>query len=1608
MNDMAELPRGAVLPLGTEGAGERLAPLAARGYRHPALAGRVVVRLVPAEQIEGADLAARFLGLEGFGEPETVALGPRTALGFPEWVLAHHPEDGHHALAVVPELERIARRARSKPKAALTAFQELAAKLASSVPHLLPTFYERVAREFLAVENPTYAAQMFTRARTAEAEHGLSIDEDRLDAVFLEFTLAGALQVKTLSAYAAGLAERVPADEALRRFTRLCVRRTAGGVPPSARMATDLRRLAKAASADAKTVEHDYLAEMLDLPATAHAVGGWWKAHRQALLSLARERPEICGKLLNLIPEDTERDGEMPALWLEILEESGATVALCDPGSVPEAAWPEDGSVGWLKRFHEFVRKAQQNACLPALYPLVERMADRLKAELAADGEGLPAFQQVDLLDLLLALGIPVADPSRGHSLRLEDWAGAPEQRDLLALAADDRFRVSFHRGIGRLNTGRGAQVFQKLIASPGGRPVLTDWMAKVARETVRPSLSRLAGPLERLERLPDEVLALAEKEVREVATTDLASILARNLRGGLFDELGWPAWEEALAQLGGKPSRLRIADAWPHLIVSNRHQARVIGAEGTVLVHDLRVPAGEILDRPCFHYVDGELLVQWSSRQRNGEWLGYWHTSADRRQPMRGAVGRSARMPWDQDGFYNLPLPGGGRTTGAGVLHQGDTVLPEAGRVIGDGTSYWVLRFADGESAWHEYDPVSGETGRQSMPAFFTDAIRGLPEGSTFESGRLLPAVAEKAGPDGIPVGGADGWRVVRLPDGSYRGEDLAGNAVTTRGSFRPVGVVFLPGDERPRALVQGSFQLELVDPDDVVTASTRTDGPAGRATALLPPVQYWHAMRPRDPRGSQALRRIGGDTAAALLKAVREGAEPADAVRTLIPELTHESLIKEIGAVVRTAADRQQTLDRIGRKLKRTSLPPKPVEKFEGPYDSAIRHALNGIDEGEGFGGDNPVLFTLIEHMRRARDGRYDGEQCETHLDGIRLPHTPLRMEFLLSIRAAMSYRAVSALTPPEDRAVLGSLLRAFGELGMTGDAETRSRWRLLKLHMDQTGTNSLHWKQKKNRRRALLPLEDGAFLAFVDYDHVNAGVEFPVLFHDPAGRFEVPTSYRVVSSEPLTAPEDGFSPDGLLAEAAARGPVPWFPEAAEEFARLTGVTVTTAKLIVAGLPGIEHWERNFLSAEVRSVLKVKVAEAAVAKDGLSRLDTAFRRALVGALVPADPSRLWTDGPDAAAAAKVWNAEFGRRTAVPEALMAEAVKVMRGGWPAGEALPALFDPASAPELTRDLKWTVDDDRAVPESWSEKGFTSTVLIGAVAASAWLAHRLPAGDPLRGRLPAALAAVRDRLANPDLLLHLDQYVDLPDFRRAAGTATEVREGYERYGALIMATADDLPYPAIRTALLDEQGQDLYLPLLREEFEPTGVETALRLVRDGRFAELLADPGDPAAGERDADGVWWPQDPSRSVPDLVAEAAGRFGLGADAATVYLMLLVMPDPTDKNTARWTGWKPARVKAARAELAATDLVVEARRSRASRSLFLPGAWSELKTPCLPLEEWKLSLYGVPAGAQRPSLGVVVPFEPAADLYRRAWQRIVEDDVPRFAALEVRRRRG
>ena len=168
--------------------------------------------------------------------------------------------------------------------------------------------------------------------------------------------------------------------------------------------------------------------------------------------------------------------------------------------------------------------------------------------------------------------------------------------------------------------------------------------------------------------------------------------------------------------------------------------------------------------------------------------------------------------------------------------------------------------------------------------------------------------------------------------------------------------------------------------------------------------------------------------------------------------------------------------------------------------------------------------------------------------------------------------------------------------------------------------------------------------------------------------------------------------------------------------------------------------------------------------------------------------------------------------------------------------------------------------------------------------------------------------------------------------------------------------------------------------------------ALRTILDDGLARALTAGTDPEGLTGHA------QDPALSVPGLVAEVADTHGLGEDAAALYLQLLALPDPTDRNRARWTGWKPARAKKAGTELAATGLVVEAKRARAGRTLFLPCGWLDLKSPALPVELWKRDLYPVDDRSR------AVPLMPVPELFTRAWDRVRAGDAPAYEELTTR----
>ncbi|MCX4966434.1 hypothetical protein OHA98_16645 [Streptomyces sp. NBC_00654] len=1680
----ALLDAGTILPAGTTDRDDADA-LTARTYTHTALGDRPVVRLVPGTLGEAEDLALEFLGLARTADAPVVGQVRRETLGFPAWALVNDPANGHHALALVKDIERLGRQARTRAGAAKEGFDALGTRLGRAVPHFLPTYYEQVARLFLQAENTTYAASFFGKAREAERVHGLVVDEDRQRAVFLEFAFAGALTVKALRQYVRDLVARLAPEDAWAQFRRLLVERCAAGMPPYAALPQDVRALVKAAGLDREAAEHELVADLIGSPGVVRAPASFWAAYRSALIALARRDAAVRTRLLGFFPEtlsESGRDTDDESGWLALLAESGAEdllTALPDTsGNAPsDAAAQSLSPADWLARWEAHRRSNRATSGRsPQTLDLAARMADRLRA----DGRPVELFQgrwqrtaDLDLLDLCLASGVPVAEPddqdtdtARSPGVMFGPWLAdtAPGARDLTAVAERPVFRALLRRNIGSLGDGHGQRLddagMAKLAAHPVLSGILREWLnARAAQYTAARGLPGLHTALNRLSLFRAVIADVAPEAVRLLEGHDVLPLLASTLRTGVLDELGWPALDETYTELAAEAAARQhrnrwesvgVTGAWPALILNTLERAVVVGPEGVLLQHTLRLPATVDHWRTlALRYVDGELLVIW---WEDGKQRGYWsHRPAE-----VFTVGGEQIARWGGSGPSDevcLPLPGGGRATGGKTLHAGDTSLPPQRAVISDGTGHWREGHQGTQRVWLEYDPVSGTHGRASLPAFLRS---GVQDGTRLltEHCQVLPLQpgleTTPFGTDGTVLGRwvrrtvtepgtaapADGHRIAA---GTPDGHTVALPYPLPGGdSPVPLGALTLPGGSRPVvALHHRSVEAHPSDTDgsggslwSVTPDSSGGNDAAG--TPYVPPVAYWHALRPRDERGSTALRNLTDSRAGELFeevaaavarhleasRAVKEYTGPSwrelsqEAVARVLPEVSDARLLAGVTALVRNAVDQAVAVTRYVEPPKPAqSATPRNTARTQGMFfehepehgdDTTLRNASAwGYERMHGNwwgGGRRWTVIRKILAVNHVLGGEpafgppipskvpftsADGWQRDEYT----VPGDFLTWTFLLDKLPELAYRAASATTSPEHRAGLLVLLETLAAGPLADPAGTVRQVVLI----EPFGGTATGPGRPEAVHRLGQVLRKGARTVVVLADRgrnsPNDAAQWLALDHDPTGAFG-PVPGFTLDHEHVY--RQGIARDRLTRLTALvreQGPAPWRPEAAEAFHTATGIgPLQSAALLSAAVeePG----------AEALALLGAKTRAFEAAQAGLDALPHDDRHALLRALLPADPAELWSTGPDVRAAAEVWQERLASLVRVPEELDLDLSGTTSG------AVDLVLNAGSRTWLAHGTDVQDGTGRPGLRRVGARGAVSS----ALTALRTLAYALPYGHPLRAHLPAGLAALRGRLADPDLVLDLG--LEWTEAGGSIGPVVRAAHGLPESGG---AGADGLVRAGTALLLAPGYGSNEKL-LIRPACLAGPDDPAFGLVEGtvGRHStgDLLAlrtllgeETGAlVSAGAPDGSPHHPAQDPARAVPDLVAEAVDALGLSADAAALYLMLLALPDPTDRNCVRWTEWKPARVKKARAELAATGLVVEAKRSRAGRTLFLPCGWLERGAPGLPLETWKEGLYPV-AGSTR-----TLPLLPVPALFAAAWTRVRGGDAPAFEELDTR----
>jgi hypothetical protein len=1558
----------------------------ARAFRHTVLGDRVVVRLTAAALAPGEDAEMNFLGFEAGADLGPVGRQRRRALGFPGWALVNDPERARFALEVVAGLKRALRQAQSKPGNAKIDVDALGDSLSRSVPHFLPSFYEEAGRGFLAAGSTTYAAQYFEKAREAERVHGLRVDEAQRRESILEFALAGAVSIKSLSAYAKDLKLAHEPGEAYAHFRELVVRRTTGGLPPWAGMGKELRALAVAAKLDPHTEELALVREILSAPSLKRAPAAFWKDYRKAVLEVGRASP---GLLLELFPQPSQSTEGFHTAWIELLEAAGALDHV-EQGRHENAA-------AWFGKLVAHTQDHWRDDKLPAAVPVLLR---RLAPRFIADAKPVKLIGRwesqidADLTDLALELGVPVADPDKDDSIELERWAenaGQPELgRALEHLAADARFAPLLSAAI---ESVAGEEDFER--AARGKKGLLEArrrWLHGLLAEVSAHGLPHFT---ERLERLQSATSAATFAEFPEalpvLEACRVAPALARTLQTGFIDELGWPALDVALAELGDERW---IGGTWPYLVLANRLRILAVGPEGRVL--DLTwscPPKGELR---ALHFADGQAMVVYTDDDDDPH--GFWTGTPQERFDKGSSWGDPS-----PSGFA-LHLEKGGVTEGRRVLRVGDTEHPGSHRLCTDGTTLWRLRWLEGERALFEYDPVTDAEGRRSLPSFF-EAFAA--DGKTLDLGAcwLLPL----RGLETSPLGVRDGLIGLRArsavnaegeAEGDTEYEGIDGR--TWRGTTEDtvVALLTLPGATEPRPVV-GDRAGRWADPPrllelDGASVASDTSATYTAGSGYVAPWEYWHFYAARDAAASAALRKISeADVEALLAAAIQDRDAQADdrpslnAALTARLPLTDARLRRSLVGIVDAAAE----LDRTLRELTDARKGGEAPHVDDGGFDAEVIIAeLGQLDLVESsYGGPFAV------HLRAAA-AFFAGE-----VDRREVPGTDLEWWTLPGHLAAACWRAAFT-TDDAARDQLLSFFELWASLPFTAHTE-RLRFfecegkldkKLVKPYRDDDET----WRAfELAGNRYLVKLGDP------EYDGSSEVIEYAPdgVFRDLPG-FTV-SETKAIAAEPLSAE----NLRAFVAACRAHGPIRFQRAEAERLAALAGISVAEAALALPGFWFRDRWDQNFLRKEEREALGLKVKEAASARDALLRIDVAARRALLEKAF--DPEALFAD--PVARFAAAWSSQMGQRIAIPDEVMTLAAELLDDDDvnPA-TLLGAFIAPRDDDPLGTDGHWKMTA-HGEPETEAKGAFDGATLHATVKLVATLFAERPVGDPFRAGIPQAVARLQARLANPDLLLGgMRIEPDFPDeddetamlkVTRAVldglggepfelGTAREKVPGRDT-GGVVAVCADEYGIDlAVRPAKLVD------LDAVRRILGSTDASLwALAYARSPGFAAIAA----RVAKTPVADGGW-ETDPRKSAPATVAAVAQARGLDEDAATLYLQTLALPNPSAANVKRWNDWTPARYERAATALVAADLLIVAKRKRAGRNHFLPGGWEALDAPLPPLETWKLSLLGLEVDAdgdvETPPLDRLLLPAPLHVLFERAWARIIAGDVPRY----------
>jgi hypothetical protein len=1651
----------------------------ARRYGGAALGERAVVRLGADRLGPAEDLAMEYLGLEPRGTSAALGRQTKRALGFANWALTHHRAHAKYALQLIKRIKAAARRAKSKPGHAWDEFAAMADELNKSVRHFLPAFWEEAARIYKDLGNQTYAGRSLNKALEAERVHALDVDrEHRRDAV-LEFTLGGCLSGKALSEYAADLQNQFAPAEAFATLRDLVVRRTLGGMAPTATMGKDLLRVAKAAGLDADAEVESVLAEIIASPAMPRTPLQFWESVKPHVKRIVARSSQFAVWLLVHTNPQTGYSGDSTVWpWLDLLDEWNVLPWLSAEDLPAEPEIP-GGRAGWIGRLARVESSPDKR-----VLELLEQMADVLRRE----GQPVPLFEKprwgrprvdVDVLEACLDLGLPLNDAPEQLEFDFNGWLRAAvdhprRNSQLQRVAQDERFAEHVREKIPELVqfTGEAAQSHRTYGRQLPPRRSFEE--AATGHAALHDAWWQyLAGLLAALAAggLPDAEQALASLRqcvgkrtneqfpelLQRLQKVDLVDTLQRTIRAGVLDEYGWEALEQAAEQHKLQAGSRRGAQSaqWVFPFVAYRADNQVIVVrpdrvdpprELTLKTsQDLRLtlPVG---DDVAIGYRDTSL--GWQER------LFWLSDPTQEHEPKESLywLNPEAIVPTEGGAFY-----------GSRVVKPGDTTLPRANLFFHDGVRFWRVkeqvrsyRIDDEPSppTLAEIDPATGKETRDSVPSWFEEAV---PAGATIEwtVSRLLPL---PSGLTSSPLGCRDGligWKVMRRRDRSVEGHGIDGRRFSfrelrDRPQYRelvPVAMMDQPCGESHWVFTGQGLVVDAASGVAIANLhGNRTTYCAGQPAPI--PTLFLHLLRLRHEPSSQRLRAVSPADAKAWLEAgtaerqalqdnVAEGQPERTAASAAIALLLPQApprLVTGLARIARLGAEQQLSLDQLRAAL---AVGETPEAAPRGEDEEADE--LPDLSHAEASRISAGLLQLEIPNPAYSWYGSHSHTNNEQHLReamlflaGKRLgPLAPCDLPWLKLLRdlPRIAWRCfwrlgtIEGPTPVADR-LRQPWLETLEFLAAGGVLDLPGSFRL-HLASSQDSTKSTYYSPEANLREKLPAWVQGDNRYFAQIIPASPADRFHILEYAPQGQFRAPEGYNVESTDNVTL---GWKTAELRAFIeAVRGTtgLPYAtPEQLAAASEQLGVTPIEVAIIWMGNLRTVSYGKDSLTKEIRAHYgwKTKPVQEAIA--ALTANPVADE--VVAAAVREHPSAPLAGNTAEAFQALVTAWRQTQKNVVrlsPELIALLDKSAPRYHRAPTESLMRLLSEGanSAMLQPRQLDFRLEErpyGKLIERHFTPdlEGYEEGLLKDLAGTVGLINYSVPTGDPARQALPGLIDVVRRYVDQPSTLLpfgeawaveNLQQFSAdevIGKFSQVLGPLQPGADGIYRYDDGFLVAGLLPPYISLlfRPARLTDDAAFQRLVAVAGQTRTWGgtgeksvdLAHAVRALRSdamSRIAELNRD--------RALEPGVWEHDPRHSAPATVAAVRKRLKLDEEAATYYLQLLALPDPTNANIGKWNGWTTKQTKQVAAPLVKAERVVEAKRERAGRELFLPGGWEALKAPNLPLESWKLPLYGLGADnleSVRHRLIVVV--QPIGDLFAAAWQRVKSGDAPSY----------